>query len=269
MLNTIISGRKKSPRRVCLYGTHGIGKSYWAAAAPSPIFLNVEDGLDGIECQRTPLIKDFATVSGWLSCLLTEPHDRRTLVIDTGDWLERIIHADVAASLGKNSIEDIGYGKGYVFALNRWDFLLRSLDHLRTQRGMSVIMLCHARITKFSPPDADTYDRYEPDLHKSVCPMIQEWADEVLFAAYRVNTIKREERFNQERTRAVGTGERVIYTCESPTHLAKRRANLPDVLPLNFNAYAAALAANYNGNGEAASNIAGVVTNGHSKTKEV
>lgn len=268
MLANVISGRKKSPRRVLLYGTHGIGKSVWASNAPRPIFLNVEDGLADIDCQRTPLVKDFAGVNGWISTLLTQEHDRATLVIDTADWLERIVHADVAQSLNKQSIEEIGYGKGYIFALNRWEFLLRSLEHLRAQRGMAVIMLAHARITKFSPPDADTYDRYEPDLHKSVCPVLQEWADEVLFAAYRVNTIQREERFGQERTRAIGTGERVVYTCESPTHLAKRRANLPDVLPLDFNAYAAALAANYNGNGEAAANIAGIVTNGHSKKVE-
>ena len=33
-----------------LYGTHGIGKSSWAAQAPGVLFLNVEDGLNDIDC---------------------------------------------------------------------------------------------------------------------------------------------------------------------------------------------------------------------------
>jgi len=75
------------------------------------------------------------------------------------------------------------------------------------------------------------------DLHKEAAPILYEWCDEVLFATYRVSTIKREEGFGQTRTRAVGSGERVVYTCEAPTHQAKRRIDLPDPMLLDFSAY--------------------------------
>ncbi|MFN9292481.1 MAG: AAA family ATPase, partial [Planctomyces sp.] len=45
----ITTGKKAVPRRVMLYGTHGIGKSSWAAQAPGVLFLNVEDGLNDID----------------------------------------------------------------------------------------------------------------------------------------------------------------------------------------------------------------------------
>jgi hypothetical protein len=238
----IIRGPRKAPRRVLLYGTHGIGKSTWAAAAPSPIFLATEDGLNDVGCDRTPLLKSLGAVNSWVSDLLTESHGHRTVVIDTADWLERLIFNQVAAEHTKKNIEEIGYGKGYAFAMSHWEFLLNSFGHLR-DKGMAVILLAHARVVKIEPPDADSYSRYEPDLHKFVSPLLQEWADEVLFASYRVNTIAKDEGFDRTRTRAIGTGDRIVYTCERPTHLAKRRIAMPDILPLDFNAYAACLMA--------------------------
>ncbi len=48
---------------------------------------------------------------------------------------------------------------------------------------MGVILLAHARIVKVEEPELDSYNKYEPDLDKRSCGMLQEWCDEVLFAA--------------------------------------------------------------------------------------
>ena len=42
-----------------LYGTHGIGKSTFASCAPKPIFLQTEDGLGEIDCDKFPLTTTF------------------------------------------------------------------------------------------------------------------------------------------------------------------------------------------------------------------
>jgi hypothetical protein len=42
-------------------------------------------------------------------------------------------------------------------------------------------------------------------------------------------------------TRALGSGERVLYTAERPAFLAKNRYGLPDVLPLAWAAFAEAM----------------------------
>jgi len=258
----IIKGPQAKPRRVLLYGTHGVGKSTWAAQSPSPIFLATEEGLDDIGADRTPLLASVGDVSNCFSWLLTEKHDYRTLVIDTLDWLERLVWKQTCEKHEKRSIEDFGYGKGYVHALKGWEWILTNLQTLRNERAMNIVLLAHAKVSKFEAPDAATYDRYEPDLHKTVAPMLQEWCDEVFFASYQVATVKVEEGFGRDRFRGVGTGERQVHTCEMPSHLAKRRIALPDQLPLEWAAYQEHWP---QGQKQKAGDVTGIVKDGSSK----
>jgi len=242
-----------------MYGPHGNGKSTWGASWPGVLMLPTEDGLNDIDCNRTPLINTYGKFQEAMSFLCREDHEFNAACIDTLDWLEPLLWAHVCTQHGKASIEEFGYGKGYTFALAEWDRVIKALDFLREHKSMSIILLAHAKVVKFMDPESDGFDRYEPDLHKSVASRLMEWCDEVFFAGYRVATKKVEEGFNQTRMRGVSS-ERVVYTCEMPSHLAKRRVALPDVLPLNYDAYAAAM----NGG-----NIAGVVVDGSSKRKPV
>jgi hypothetical protein len=246
---------------VLLYGTHGIGKSTWASQAPKPIVLATEDGLDDVGVDRTPVLRETTEVARWLIELAgEEQHDYRTVVIDSLDWLEKLIWQATCKDAGKKSIEDFGYGKGYIFAGRRWESLLLMLDGCRV-RGMNVVLLAHAKIERFSPPDVDPYDRWQLDLHKTAASMLLEWCDEVLFACYKVATVKSDEGFGQKRTRAVGSGDRIVHTCEAPTHAAKRRIEMPDQMPLAWQEYQRHWPA-------IGGDIGGVVVDGHSKQKK-
>ncbi len=238
LMHSITSGRQPAPRRIMLYGTHGIGKSTFASMAPSPVFIQTEDGLGEIDCDRFPLAASHTDVMSALAELAREEHGYETVVIDSLDWLERLIWTDVCHKRGVASIEDIGYGKGYVFAATNWRDLLHALDHLRNERGMQCVLLAHAKIEKFENPETDPYDRYSPRLHKFASALIQEWCDEVLFATYRVHARKSDEGFGNSRTTGVGNGERIIRTTERPAHVAKNRLGLPDELPLEYRAFA-------------------------------
>jgi len=234
----VITGKRLRPRRTLLYGPHGIGKSTWAAHAPSPLFLSCEDGLDDIGVDRTPTLKHLTDVQGWLvDFLAKEDHGYQTVVIDTVDWLEKLVWKRLCESAQKDSIEDFGFGKGYTKALDKWSQIITALNVLRNERDLNIVLLAHAKVLTFRPPDEDSYDRYEPDLHRHASSYLQEWADEVLFATRRVYTIAKDEGFNRERTRAVGDGERIVHTCEKPTHMGKRRLLMPDVIPLDWTEY--------------------------------
>ena len=111
-----------------MYGVHGIGKSSWAAQALNCLILNLEDGLNDIDCQRTEHLTNLEGVNEALTYLGTQQHDFKSLAIDSVDWLEGIIHTEVAKKAGKDSIADIGYGAGYKQALKHWDQLLFKLD---------------------------------------------------------------------------------------------------------------------------------------------
>ncbi|QOJ04308.1 MAG: ATP-binding protein [Planctomycetia bacterium] len=239
LLEQIQRGVQPAPRRVLLYGTHGVGKSTFGSMAERPIFIQTEDGLGMIDCERFPLATRYGEVIAALAALYTEPHEYRSLVLDSLDWLERLIWREVCEKRGVENIEDIGYAKGYTFALTQWREVLGGLDALRNERGMQIILIAHAQIEKFANPETDTYDRYSPRLQKQASALIQEWCDEILFATYKVHTKTINEGFDRKRVQGIGTGERILRTTERPAHVAKNRLNLPEELPLDYRIYAA------------------------------
>jgi len=239
LMTQINKGRKAQPRRVMLYGTHGIGKSTFGAMAEAPIFVPTEDGLADIDCESFPLAKCLGDVMSALESLYTSEHKYKSVVIDSLDWLERLIWASVCSDESVENIEKIGYAKGYTFATDKWRMILGALDALRSDRGMTIVLIAHAKIEKFENPETVPYDRYSPRLHKLASALVQEWADEVLFATYKVHTVKVAEGFNQAKHNGIGTGERIIRTVERPAHVAKNRLGLPEELPLDFRIYGA------------------------------
>jgi hypothetical protein len=122
-----------------------------------------------------------------------------------------------------------------------WRQYLDGLNALRDERGMTVIQIAHTDIKRFDSPEHEPYDRYVIKLHARAAALLQEHSDVVLFANYRISTVKADVGFNKKVNRALGSGERVLYTAERPAFLAKNRYGLPDVLPLDWQAFAAAM----------------------------
>lgn len=244
-LGGIITGRVRLPPRIVLYGIEKIGKSSLAASAPKPIFIQTEDGLGQIDCDRFPLATNFETVTQYLESVITEKHPYETVVIDSGDWLERLIYDKVCKESNTTSIEKAagGYGKGYTAALEYWREIVAMLDACR-DKGMAVIVICHAIVEKFDDPESASYDRYSPKLHKKTSgPLLTEWADAVLFATrkIRVNVEKdgsKEGKIKRATATPIGAsgGERYLRCVGSPACVAGNRYSMPDEIPLSWEA---------------------------------
>jgi hypothetical protein len=250
-LQQIQSGKQQMPPRILVYGTEGIGKSTLASQAPKPVFIQTEDGVAEIECDKFPRAKTLGDVSAALNALNVEAHDYPTVVIDSLDWLERLIWDTVCREFRVNSIEkaDGGYQRGYIHALNHWRKIIDALDLLRESKGMAIILLAHAKIEKFEDPEALTYDRYSPRLHKHASALITEWCDAVIFATRKIRTQSEDAGFGRARTIAVGLGgeaggERILRTVGGPACVAKNRYGLPAELPLSWPALVAGLSQN-------------------------
>lgn len=232
--------RAAQPPRVVIHGPHGVGKSTLGASAFAPIFMPLEDGLAGIEVDAFPMLGTWAEVREALRVLETEQHQFGTAVVDSLDWLEPIIWAEVCRKLDKPSIESIPYGKGYAEALPIWREFLDSLDRLRA-RGMATILIAHSEIKRFDAPDSDPFDRYQIKLHKGAAALVQEWADVIGFAQFETAVKKTETGFGATRTRGIGTGRRLLHVVEKPAYVAKNRYGLPDTIPLDWNALVAGI----------------------------
>ena len=251
LLSKVQRGRTPRPPRLLVYGTPGIGKSTFGASAPSPVFVPTEDGLDEIDCAKFPLATTLDEVFAALAELRTQPHDFETVVLDSLDWLERLIWDRVCAEFGVKNIEkaDGGYARGYMHALTYWREIIDQLSPLR-QRGMAIILIAHAKVERFEDPESSAYDRYSPRLHKHASALITEWCDAVLFATRRMRTQSEDAGFGRKRTIAHAIGkdgsERILRTVGGPSCVAKNRYRLTEELPLSWAAFMAALAEHTN-----------------------
>lgn len=226
-----------------LYGTHGIGKSTWAAMAPKPIFIPTEEGANDIEVDKFDLCTSYDQVLANIGWLYENEHKYQTVVIDTLDWLERLIWDSLCRKQNVQSIEeyDKGYGKGYIAAVNQFREILAGLAALRNDREMEIVLLAHSQVKQFKNPETDNYDRFVPRIHQHASDVVQEWCDEVFFATYKVMTKAVDLGFNKKDSKGITTGERIIRTVERPSCQAKNRLNLPDEMPLDRTIYDAAL----------------------------
>lgn len=241
-LASISSGKRQAALRLYLYGPHGIGKNTFSACAPNPIFIQTEDGMGILETPAFPLATTSAQVHEAISTLYYEPHDYKTVVLDSADWLDNLIAAEIRAN---HDSKDLAYGKDTMLIAEQWRQFLEGFNALRS-KGISVIFLGHCEIKRYDPPDQDSYERYQPKMTARASSLIQEWADVVLFANWKT-FVKKEVVGNASaktpttKSKPMATAERVLYTGEKPAHLAKNRYGLPPELPLNWNVFESAL----------------------------
>lgn len=224
ILSSITRGRTLDAPRIILYGMEGIGKSTFAANFPSPIFIQTEDGLGMIDCAKFPLAKSFDEVFQELVALETEPNEFKTIVIDSLDWLERLIWDKVAQDSKVNNIEQIGFGKGYTMALTFWRIVLDHLESLHKQ-GKIILLLAHAVAEDYSDPEVSSLKRFTPRLHKTARSLVAEYVDVILLATRSFGAAKGDQ-----------NNPRIVRTEASPYQVAKSRFSIPAELPLDADA---------------------------------
>ncbi len=233
ILEKISRGRVVRPHLVCVYGSDKWGKSTFASEAPTPLFLCAEEGANNLDVARLPAARNYAEVLAALREVAADKHAYETLVIDTLDWLQSIIEAEViyrTDNIKVRSIEDIPYGKGRVRVYEVWRELISTLDAVRA-RGMNIVLLAHAMLRKFEDPATPQgYDRYQLKLQSGantdVAALVREYVDSLLFGGFDVSVLGKDDTH-----RGFG-GERILWTARRPAHDAGTRFEMPETLPM-------------------------------------
>ncbi len=192
----ISKGRLRKPLRVVLYGVEGIGKTTLASQFPRPVFLDTEGSTVHFDVERVPnprdehdpVIRKWVDLLGVMHQLVHDRHGYETVVIDSADWAESLATTHLLESdkeKKRTSIEDYGYGKGYVMLAEIVSKCLAICDEM-VRAGLNVVWVAHSKSVRVSPPDqTDGFDRYELKMHKQVGPLFKEWCDLLLFLNYR------------------------------------------------------------------------------------
>ncbi len=231
----ITSGRKDTAQKLVIYGPEGIGKSTFAAQFPHPLFIDTEDSTKMMDVRRFDKPMTWQMLLEQVEYVIKNPQICMTLIIDTADWAEHLAAKAICAANDKKSIEEFGYGKGFLYLQEEFGKFLNKLTEV-VELGINVVLTAHSQIVSFEQPDEmGSYDKWELKLglkktEKRTAALLKEWADIVLFANYETFAVKAE---GSNKAKGQG-GKRVMYTTHRPCWDAKNRHGLPDKLDFDF-----------------------------------
>lgn len=235
------NGIRQTPMRVLIYGSEKIGKSTFAAGAPSPVWLGADAGTDHLAIRRLPQPDTFRDVLDGIDEVATNGRAAgiETLVVDPLNWIEALVVADVVGDSGKSLAEwGGGYNRGASAAIDRWRLMKVALERA-WGAGLNVILCAHAHVKKFEDPEGAGYERYELAMQKEAAGLFKQWVDAILFA-------KRESYGKVDpatkKAKAYGSAARLLYTEWTPAYDAGNRWCLPAELPLSWAAFVEAKA---------------------------
>jgi hypothetical protein len=225
----LTQGIRQEPQRIVLYGPEGIGKSTLASELPDPVFLDVEGSTSDLNVVRAPVPGSWRALVDAVAEFGRDHHGRKTLVIDTADWAEKLCIAHVCAS---NNMTSLGgekdFGRSYNLLEQEWCKFLDSLSRIATS-GMHVCLTAHAGVKNTRQPDVDAgYDRWELKMERKTAAATKEWARTVLFLNYKTYIVE-----DKGKKRGTG-GHRVMYASHTPAWDAKNRAGLPDEMRMEY-----------------------------------
>lgn len=252
IFDRITTGKVETPIRLVVYGVDGWGKSTFAAGAPSPLFITTEKGTAHLDVAR--IAPDtFAEIFDVIEELYESEHEFKTLVLDSVGWAEDLARREVCKEHDVNSIEGVGYGKGWVMLREKFRTLFAGFDALVEARNMNIVCIGHTEVKRFNDPEHDPYDRYELNLDPENAKRLRQWADCVLFANYDTS-VRKDEKTLGAKAKAKSYNKHILHAVRTAAFDAKNRYGLPDriVLPNsrepadNWGAFASALSNSQN-----------------------
>ena len=234
----ITKGKIATAIKTVIYGPEGIGKSTFAAQFPDPVFIDTEGSTVHMDVKRLPRPDLWVELLNEVEYVRQNPGCCKTLVLDTADWAETLCSEYICARDQKTGIEDYGYGKGYRFLFEEFGRLLNALEQVR-EKGVNVVICCHATMRKFEQPDElGAYDRWSLKLtdspKASIAGAVKEWADMVLFANYKTIVVNVDGKGAAKGKNKVQGGKRVMYTAHHSCWDAKNRFGLPEEAEFSY-----------------------------------
>lgn len=246
-LSDVQTKSKPQPNRYAFHAGVGFGKSSLGAYFPSPIFLMTrgETGLLKLiesgqlpETSHLPELQTWGELTGAINFLRNEDHHFKTLVLDTANGAERLMHEYVCERDFDGNWTDkgfMGYMRGYEVSLADWRMFLNSLDELRIERNMTIFFLMHSRIKTFKNPSGADYDKYTPEMHDKTWALTKGWLDCILFGNFEV-AVRGQNGKSADPTKkgkASESAARIMYTgSDNPTFDAKNRLGLPSEIEM-------------------------------------
>lgn len=182
----VINGITPTAPKIMIFGLSGSGKSTLASKLDKPIFLDLEGGLNYIDCARTEQILDLDTFYTYLVDLYRGEKEYNTIVVDSVDWLVRKV-TEKAAGIDKNNLDmtlnksNGGYGNGGQVKENHIRTKLLPTLMALNKKGYGICLVAHAERKSLMDEDGYNTDRITPKIDEKTMNVFVEWCDEVFY----------------------------------------------------------------------------------------
>ena len=188
----------KSPV-ITIVASPGVGKTTLAGLFPKPVFMQSENAstvFEGWEEESQPLmmprlprsVKDkvstLATALEQIRWLITNEHDRETLVIDSVSTLNEMFEHELCVKYDVDNVADAagGFHKGFIAVAEMHGQIRSACEVLRDRKNMTIVFLSHLGIQKIkSSPETDEYSVYTLAMGDKSTPHYVNHADVVAY----------------------------------------------------------------------------------------
>lgn len=229
------------PMMATIYGSHKVGKTELEASFssgdvtnPDLIIMAFESPGPTIAGRKdiriTPVINKFEDAMSFLRWLYANPGNFKTLGIDTITRMSKVFETEIIASDPKKpqgmGAAHGGYGKAYGILSEMHGKIVQACEALRRDKGFNIVFVAHADIGKFSPPDGETYNVYELDMHEDSASHFLNNSDIIGFLDQK--TLTREG--DDGRIKVASTDQRILKVKSSAAHVSGNRYGITDDL---------------------------------------
>jgi hypothetical protein len=221
---------KRGPLICTFVGAAGTGKTSLATTFPKPFMIQTtgEGVPDDASARPDQLgITDSSEkLRAQFEALLKEEHDYKTLIMDSVSGLESMFIQELLASDPKaRGINQAlgGYGAGAAAVAASHMRVRKTVEALRQRRGMHVVFIAHADISRIDPPDTEGYNQYTLRLGKH---SLKSYVDDVdLVGHLKQGTVLIGEEGNKK---ARSTDEVVLIAHLTPAYVTKNRLGITE-----------------------------------------
>jgi len=251
----LVLGGEKIGKTSFACGCHFVDGELAEVGLNNPIVIPIdgEEGVDAIGVGKFETHSTYSEVLETIGTLYKEDHDYNTIVIDSASALQPIVEDDVCNDF-EDYVDNIrkvpGFRTGEAAVVSRWRKITNSLDYLRNDKNMAIIIVGHTKVKNHKNPEGDDYHVYDMDLDiPEVGELLKRWVDVILFANNKV-TVKKDgedKKFTKAKRVAKDTtgGKRFLFTRKTPSHPGGGRdiyGHLPYELPLDWKVFQNAVA---------------------------
>ncbi len=170
-----------------IYGQAGSGKTTLASKLKNSLIIDIEGGANFLDVPRTPQVTSLSIFDDYIVELWKAPkREFDYIIIDSVDWLMRLIVEKVAGIDRKNLTETLnksngGYGNGKQVLENYVRTKLLPALVALTKRGYGVCLIAHT--DKKTMMTANGYDQEQitPKIDAKTLNSFLEWCDGIFY----------------------------------------------------------------------------------------